>query len=363
MDAMKPSATTGPPASRDAPGTWTTAARVHFLSQPAIYPERPAVVEVIETHFAWVFLAGGLAYKLKKPIGPGQLDLGTSEARRRSCHQEAELNQRLAASTYLGVEVLTVDANGQLALGGDGAAVDWLVKMVRLPASRMMDHLLRHDQVTDGDLTALMERLVRFHDEAPITDGTHFQVRIFRQLQQACRELHEVVDGMDKDLVSRATDRALRYMETQAGRIAGRVAAGRIRELHGDLRPEHICLLPDPQIIDCLEFDPSLRTLDCAQEMAFLAMECRALGNDAIGARLLGRYQDISADRVPDDLLHFYLGERALVRAMLAARHLSDPAVTAAGRWLPVTEKYLCIAADYLARIAEPPPPEPAGNR
>ena len=35
------------------------------LARPDFYPDRPARVEVRETHISWVFLAGDRAYKLK----------------------------------------------------------------------------------------------------------------------------------------------------------------------------------------------------------------------------------------------------------------------------------------------------------
>jgi hypothetical protein len=43
---------------------------VAFLCQPQHYPERPRRIEVIETHFAWVFLTDSYAYKLKKSVQP-----------------------------------------------------------------------------------------------------------------------------------------------------------------------------------------------------------------------------------------------------------------------------------------------------
>jgi hypothetical protein len=42
--------------------------KVRFLSGVAAYPHGPKFVEVIETHMLWVFLAGELVYKLKKPM-------------------------------------------------------------------------------------------------------------------------------------------------------------------------------------------------------------------------------------------------------------------------------------------------------
>jgi aminoglycoside phosphotransferase family enzyme len=278
------------------------------------------------------------------------LDLTELSARRRGCEQEVRLNLRLAERTYIGVERLTEDEHGALALGGRGEAVDWLVKMVRLPAQRMMDRLVREHAVTASDLDELIGKLVRFHGVAPVSDDPLHGERIGRQLRQARAELLAASDGVPTALAGRVAERALACAEYMSERFSQRAAAGRVRELHGDLRPEHVCLVPDPQIIDCLEFDRELRLLDCAQELCFLAMECRAVGDGGLEQPLLERYRRLSGDSVPAVLTDFYLGERALIRAMLAARHLTDPAVASPGRWVEVTEKYLGMADGYLGR-------------
>ena len=65
--------------------------------------------------------------------------------------------------------------------------------------------------------------------------------------------------------------------------LDGRVLDGRVVEGHGDLRPEHIYLVPFPTIIDCVEFNAELRQLDVLDELAFLAMDCAALDAQWVG--------------------------------------------------------------------------------
>ncbi len=38
------------------------------LLDPQAYPHPTGLIESIETHISWVFLAGEFAYKIKKPI-------------------------------------------------------------------------------------------------------------------------------------------------------------------------------------------------------------------------------------------------------------------------------------------------------
>src|SRR5512138_840454 len=94
------------------------ARKVCALESPAAYPDRPASVVAIETHFAWVFLAGDYAYKLKKPSGNPLSDLRSLDARRRSCEEEVRLNRPLAQDIYLGVMPLTAEEDGRLRVGG-----------------------------------------------------------------------------------------------------------------------------------------------------------------------------------------------------------------------------------------------------
>ena len=47
---------------------------VRAMLEPDFYPHAPRSVELCETHISWVFLAGELVYKVKKPVDLGFLD-------------------------------------------------------------------------------------------------------------------------------------------------------------------------------------------------------------------------------------------------------------------------------------------------
>ena len=65
---------------------------------------------------------------------------------------------------------------------------------------------------------------------------------------------------------------------------AARAAAGCVRECHGDLRAEQICVNGGINIFDCVEFSRKIRYCDVAAETGFLAMDL-----DRLGARLCGK--------------------------------------------------------------------------
>ena len=76
------------------------AAKRDFLARPDSYRPRPDSVEVRETHMSWVFLAGPLVYKLKKPVRFPYLDFSTLDRREAAARAELRLNRRLAPDVY-----------------------------------------------------------------------------------------------------------------------------------------------------------------------------------------------------------------------------------------------------------------------
>ena len=67
---------------------------------------------VVETHMSWVFIAGDLVYKLKKPVRFPYLDFSTCDRREAACRAELAINQRLAPHVYLRVVPLTAGREG-----------------------------------------------------------------------------------------------------------------------------------------------------------------------------------------------------------------------------------------------------------
>jgi hypothetical protein len=93
-------------------------------------------------------------------------------------------------------------------------------------------------------------------------------------------------------------------------------------------------------IIDCLEFNRSLRILDAASELSFLALECERLAAPEIGKRILNAYSEQADDRPPNMLLEFYRAYHACVRAKIAIWHLNDDAIQDKAAWVAKAEQY-----------------------
>lgn len=332
--------------------------KVAFLSEPGSYPDEPPQVDAIETHMAWVFLAGDKAYKLKKPIRRPYLDFTTVEARYHDACAEVRLNRRLAPDVYLGVAALQVAPCGTLHLhpGDDRpsgyTAVDWLVRMRRLPAEAMLDAVIRRGDLTETDVEAVARRMVSFYTNAtpaPL-DETDYSARYHRRLDVNLRVLRTPDYQLPSGPVQRLGDMLEQWLAQRLVVLEER--AHRVVDAHGDLRPEHICLQQPPVMIDCLAFSRRLRSLDPAEELAYLAMECEQLGAPHVSQGLFDVYARETGDAPDPEVLAFYRSYQASVRAKLAIWHLDDADVAHPEHWRKQAESYV--------RLGLSPAPPPA---
>jgi len=330
----------------------TLPAEVQFLSRANAYPDRPAAVEIIETHFAWVFLSRRFVYKLKKPIRFRGLDLTTLAARRANCELEVALNRRLADGVYVGVVPLGHNGAG-FALESPIEPVAWLVKMVRLPAERTLDRAARDGTVRDDDLVRLIDKLAAYYARAARApwSGAEYRRALAGRIDEYGAELCAYGLGTELTTQVRALTAAQRdFVDAHADALDARVAAGRVIDAHGDLRPEHVFLLADQvQIIDCLEFSAELRLLDSAEEIAFLALELERLGHAGVATRIFELYRQRCADRDASELNGFYRSMRALVRMLLAVLHVAGARADSRARWHARATWYLDAAFAALA--------------
>lgn len=316
----------------------TFADESRFLSDGAHLGEPGTPVERVETHFACVFLTAQHAFKLRKPVCCGGVDTRELQARRASCEEELRINQALAPGVYLEVMPLVLGPGGRMELrsapaGGLPAGwqvVDWLLKMRRLPADRMLDRVILARSIVREDLEAVGRHLDLFYAGQP---GLPMQgAEYCRRLKEGIRHNREQVlagDGseIEGSAIERAASQQEEWLDAHRSLLGHRAERGRIRDCHGDLKPEHICLGPPVRIIDRLDFDASLRRLDPVEDMALLWLECLRLGDSETGEWLVRRHVEANDARVPSSLLHFYVSNRALTRARIAVWRLAEDGV------------------------------------
>ena len=327
---------------------------LEFLLSPGAHPGATGPISLIETHMSWVVLAGERVLKLKKPVRTAWVDFTSVAARERNAREELRLNRRLAPQVYLGLLALRRD-QGRLTLlpaadaPDDGRTLDWLVCMRRLPANRMLDRMIAEGSVGRGDIDALIDVLVAFYADAPRSDmpADAYIAHLAREQagnrdvlllpQFALAEAPSLLDAHDAALA--ANTPALRE----------RVLQRRLVEGHGDLRPEHVCLLRPPVVIDALEFSAELRHVDPLDEWVFLGLECTLAGAPWIAQQVLVRCAAALHDPAPIALQWFYAAGRALLRARLCAAHLLDDPARTPQKWLGRTHAYLAHAAQAMA--------------
>ena len=319
-----------------------TASCVRFLRDPATHGGGFEAVEVKETSKSWVFLTPHEVYKLKKPVENHFQELRSLAAREANCRNEVRLNRRLAREIYLGVVSITREASGGLALAGEGDVVDWLVHMRRLPADRMLDQIILNgeadEQETRDRLARLANSLVEFYRDAPVAGLTgQDYIHLFEQEQAKNRAVLKE-PRFARDLGS-LDDLLARFDDTLAavrGELEQRVRDGRIVDGHGDLRPEHVCLVDPPVVIDCLEFSERLRMIDPFDELVYLGLECAVIGAPAIRGDLIERCAAGLGDRPSVGVLRLYEAYRAFLRARQSLAHLLVPAPRDPAKWMPM---------------------------
>lgn len=133
-----------------------------------------------------------------------------------------------------------------------------------------------------------------------------------------------------------------------------------MREGHGDLHLEHICVeapgVEGLQILDCIEFSPRLRCGDVAFDIAFLAMDLDYRGEH----RLAARFVDLMSDRLSDPdlrrLVQFFAIERAHVRNKVACFRTDElaPELEEFYAVRGEAERYIDLATSYIVEPARP---------
>ncbi|QEH37349.1 hypothetical protein OJF2_59390 [Aquisphaera giovannonii] len=311
---------------------------IEGLSDPAAFEPRPDRVEVRQTHISVVALAGPIVYKVKKPVRLGFADYGTLGLRKHFCEEEVRLNRRLAAGVYLGVVPIALEG-GRLRVEGRGEPVEWAVKMERLPDEATLLSLVERDLAGQALLVELGRRLAGFHASATRGErisslAGHGRLRALAEenFAQAAGHVGLTVSPAVFDRLKALTGRAAEDLRPL---IEGRVARGIPCETHGDLRPEHVYILPDRPppgdiaIIDCVEFNEAYRAADPAADVAFLIMELIALDRPDLAAAIRDAYVSASGDLEVHRLLPFFVSYRAAVRGkvegmMAAAQEVAE---------------------------------------
>lgn len=334
------------------------AAVVEAMKRPEFYPHRPRRVEFRQTHISCVFLAGDVVYKIKKPVRFPFLDCSTLDRRRHFCLEEVRLNRRLAPDVYLAVHSIKTD-RGRLVLGPevserDPSAVEYAVKMRRLPDDRMLGRLAAANRLKSGTVRAIAEKIAKFHERAAKDRGWIYgsAAAVARIAIGNLAETEQFIGNTLTPEQSAALERFdQRFTASHWEALNERVRAGRVCEGHGDLRCEHVFVPARGEIaiIDCVEFDERLRYADVASDLAFLAMDLERIGAGDAAEELARAYAEVSHDDALYQFLPFYKCHRAVVRAKVESLRAMEREVDASerARAIESARSYFALACRY----------------
>ncbi len=326
---------------------------VRLLLSPKSYPHPAAEIKLVQTHISYVFLAGDFVYKFKKPVNFGFLDFTTLEKRQYFCAQELLLNRRLCPDLYLGT-VTVNEQGGVLALNGPGKAVEYGVKMARMPEEGMMANFIASGKLDQAMIRRIVAILVPFYQQA---DGGP-EIQKFGTAQAVSVNILENFEQTQgfigcPSLSRQQFDAISTYAKGVLAREAlfnARIEAGRIRDCHGDLYSANICFDgAKVHIFDCIEFNQRFRYCDVASDVAFLAMDLDSHGLVDLSRYFIERFVARSGDTRLVEMLNFYKCYRAYVRGKINLFTAHAPEVDAAtkAKCLGLAGKYFALAEQY----------------
>jgi len=311
------------------------AAFVRAMQQPGAYARLhpvPGTVRCIETHVSWVFLTGPFAYKVKKPLRLAFLDYSSTGRRAAFYAEELRLNQRSAPALY--VDVVPITGTPAAPRVGDTSAppFEHALRMRQFDPAQELTRLLQAATVTTEELAAFGIRIAGLHAAAPRTDpaldpGDARAVHriTLDNLDELARAMPDPAAAAQRERLRRLVDTGFVNVRAMLGQ---RRAAGEVRECHGDMHCGNVVRWQGALLaFDALEFDPALRWIDVASDLAFLTMDLAAHGRDDLRRAVLQSWLETSGDFAAAALLPYFEAYRALVRAKVAAlRALQSPA-------------------------------------
>ena len=327
------------------------------LLRPSAYPGKCGTIVFRETHISRLYFTDRHVYKIKKSVDFGFLNFTTLDRRRFYCQEEVRLNRRFCPDTYLGVVEIR-RAGDRVAVSGPGDIVDYAVWMKRLPEERMLDRLVQiGDDSLPGEMSRLARRIAELHRESEICrkNGGSFNREVVQanwreNFAQIAPFIGETLSATAVDLCS---DYVIGFLAGKNDLLLRRERSGFVREGHGDLHSEHICLTEPICIYDCIEFNRRFRVADVSADLAFLLMDLEYRGRRDLAQILLAEYVKASGEnRELAILLPFYKIYRAWVRGKVESFLAAETSVEKSTRKEASARAkgYFNLALGYLCR-------------
>ena len=328
-------------------------ALIEQMLQPSFYPHPvKEPIKLIQTHISYVLLTGDYAYKVKKPVNFGFLDFSSLEKRQHFCNEELRLNQRGAAQLYL--EVLPITLNDEkYQLQGETNVAEYVLKMQQFPNDALLSVMFEQGKLTEEHIEDLGKIVAQYHAATETNDyilsfGEVSQVRasIDENYEQTAKHIGGPQTQTQFEETKSYTDN---FFAQHPELFTSRIENKYIRECHGDLHLNNICLWQDRILLfDCIEFNEPFRFVDVMYDIAFAIMDLDARGKKDFANAFLNTYIEQTGDWEGLQLLPLYLSRQAYVRAKVNSFLLDDPGIGA-----DVKENAAKTAAEYYKQAWE----------
>lgn len=274
--------------------------------------EELAGASPLETPISAVFVGAEMVWKLRKAVRLSFLDFTTLAERERTARRELELNAPNAPGLYLDVVPVTRTKDG-LELDGPGEAVDWVVRMARVPKPDFLDAIAQRGALLPMLLDELGDTVAAMHQRHPASDQNPVA-----SLDSTLAGNH--ASGHHAGLPARRLDEwyqaARAHFDHLAPWLAARGKAGFVRRAHGDLHLRNMCLWRGkPVAFDAMDFSETMATVDLGYDLAFLLMDLDILAGRPAANHVMNRYIARTGDVALLVGMPLFLSMRALVRA------------------------------------------------
>lgn len=324
------------------------------LLNPEFLPDKTEMVSLIQTHISIVFLADGFVYKIKKPVNFGFLDFSTLKKRHYYCHQEIILNRRLSKDIYIDVLPIFYDGQNYRMGIGKGRIVEYAVKMKRLPDEMLMKSVFFRGELKGEHLKKVAQVLARFHQKASNSMNINkfgepeiFKINTDENFAQIQKYIGTTIQKRDFNTLKQWTEN---FYNSNRPLFMNRIKSKKIRDCHGDLHMEHICLTENLPIFDCIEFNNRFRYTDTIADIAFLLMDLEYFGGNSLSENLWDFYKKIANEHDVNSLLAFYKIYRAIVRGKVNSFQLDDENIGMEKKKeaIEISRKYFKLAKSYI---------------
>ncbi|MDH5718094.1 MAG: gluconokinase [Spirochaetia bacterium] len=307
-------------------------------------------INLIQTHISYVIITDNFVYKIKKPVQFSFLDFSTLDKRKKYCYKEVELNKRLSPDIYLGVLEIK-KFNNKFNYGKTGDTIDYCVKMKRIPEDKMMINLIKNNKITKEHIQKTASLIANFHKKAK----SNQEISKFGSLES----IHKNINGnyeyaekyigktLSKETFNKIKNYSDLFLKENQDLFIKRINTGKIKDCHGDIHMEHVCIDEKIYIYDCIEFNERFRYCDVISEIAFLAMDLDFHQRSDLSKLFVNYYKEFSKDNDIEKLLNFYKCYRACVRGKVDSFEIDDENLSSIEK-----EKAKNLAAKYF-RLAE----------